>query len=884
MIVTQNNPQTSTVKPEFINQNHWNEWIKSGVKPSVIAANVYTEIDPRKLDEVLNRNNKRRRKHSDKLVPAWVVRGIDPSTQEVTLLGVQAKPDNPEFKNGKNQKYIGASEYGAAPLFLRVDNSIYWLKILQDLSIPIIITEGAKKAACLLSNEYAAISIPGVSTCRKNGRLHQLIEQFCGFGRTFYLAFDNDIITKRPVQLALTNLARDLSATGSKVKVISLPEGDAKGVDDYIVANSVEAFDRLIIQSQTIEEWKEQNDFDWAARQEQIKNKKRSKLARAVEAIQQAWGGFLKWNELTQSPELSNEELLIDELKVKIALELDMDVQKEDSVTSIKYLSRQHSYHPIKEYLQDVAESYKDVDLSIIDKLSSELFGNSSPICDIYMRRFLIGAVARIMKPGTKMDNAVILHGAEGIKKSTFWSSLFGEDWFSDSMDDSNVKDEKMLIHQYWCLEWSEFSTVYKRKDIEALKKFLAQREDSFRRPYDRGISKHKRSCVFVGTTNSPEVLQDATGRNRRFWVINVNQEIDIAKLEKMRDRIWAAAYHCWQRGDIHYIPEKSHEAMLQDKENEQFKVSHPWQELIYSFLLGKQQTYLAEIFDFLQIEPGRREARHERLIRDCLKVLGWEATEERGAINGTRPRLWKKNQIKNDYLGGQVGQDCHNLDSEEVSACPPNVPPAHPSKTGGTDLLEINPVPLHPTTCPTTPQVGQVVGSPKEPSDTGSDSPIPPAHLNNQNQIKNNSGNKTDDPLKKLPEPKTYELQGIVHKWKCDFIPKRKCKKHTQVEFIYTFPDGDTISHQEKITGGVSEMEVIAHRNMQIFECEAMKVNDITCTVLDVMSDKWITGCTLTGLPKPPVATFYYFKSPDGKMLKVAGEDEFKVVRANET
>ena len=399
MIIAQTRIEREICKPEYIATKHWDEWVKSGIKPSIIAANIYTEFDARQLDEVLNRNNKRKWKHSDKLVPAWVVRGVDPETGELQLLGVQAKPDNPDIKNGKIQKYLGACVYGTSPLFLKVDDYDYWLKIIRDLGIPIIITEGAKKAACLLSSGYAAISIPGVSTCRKKGKLHKLIKQFCGFGRLFYLCFDNDVITKRPVQLALEGLARDLAATGSKVMVVSLPEGDVKGVDDYIVANSSEAFEKLIAHAQTIEEWKEDNDLSWSAKQEQIKNRKKSKLARAVETIQTAWGNFLRWNELTQLPELGSEQLEADELRVKIALELDMDVSKDDSVTAVRTLARQQCYHPIREYLEDVAESYKDVDLSILDNLSTELFGNDSEICNIYMKRFLIGSVARMMRP-----------------------------------------------------------------------------------------------------------------------------------------------------------------------------------------------------------------------------------------------------------------------------------------------------------------------------------------------------------------------------------------------------------------------------------------------------------------------------------------------------
>ena len=450
--------------------------------------------------------------------------------------------------------------------------------------------------------------------------------------------------------------------------------------------------------------------------------------------------------------------------------------------------------------------------------------------------------------------------------------------------------DEKMLIHEFWCLEWSEFATVYKHKDIEALKKFLAQKNDSFRKPYERGISKHKRSCVFVGTTNNPEILQDPSGRNRRFWIINVNQEIDTAKLEKIRDQLWAAAYYCWKRGDIHYIPERSREACLQDKENQQFKASHPWQEIIESFLVGREQTYIGQIFDLLEIEKGRREARHERQIRECLKIIGWEASSERGyGPNGSRPRLWKrKNQKENSFFNGQVDL---NL-SGDVRTRFFVDPPIDPLKIQMDLLNSENDVcqdihtdpPIDPPTDPLLlldQVVDQVVDQPEIPSTEEYSPTDPPDHQKVENK-KDISPQEIDDPLKKLPEPRIYELQGISGKWRCDFVATRKCKKHTTVNFTYTFPDGDTISHSEKITGGVSEMEVIAHRNMQIFERETIRVNGITCTVLDAMTGELVEGCTLIGLPKLPEATFYYFKSPSGQVLKVVGEDEFKVVHPN--
>lgn len=204
--VAQTTPQTNNKRnnitsnhntgiPEHIDKKHWDEWIISGVNEKIIAKNVRTIKDALEVDKLLNRNNKSRWKHSNNLTPAWAVSGVDPQTGESTLLGVQVKPDTPILnKQGKLQKYLSASDYQLAPLFLDTGVEGFWQEIINDKSKPIIITEGAKKAAAGLSIDYITISVPGVSTCRKDGRLHDLLKLFIGFGRTCYLCFDNDIV------------------------------------------------------------------------------------------------------------------------------------------------------------------------------------------------------------------------------------------------------------------------------------------------------------------------------------------------------------------------------------------------------------------------------------------------------------------------------------------------------------------------------------------------------------------------------------------------------------------------------------------------------------------------------------------------------------------
>ena len=260
--------KTTTGCPSNLCERHYQEFLSSGISQSIIEKNFRTINDAREIDELLNRNTKSRSKHSEHLVPAWAVTGIDPKGWERHVRCVQVKRDFSEVcKDGKPKKYLGATDYDAAPLFLETDDPDYWHKVYEDLSIPLFITEGAKKAAAALSILLACISIPGVSTCRKLGRLHEKIRMFCKFGRTIYLAFDNDVMQKQSVQQALIAMGRDIAALGAKVMVIQLPPGEAKGMDDFIAQHGEEEFKKLVDSALTIEEWREQLQKNWETEQ-----------------------------------------------------------------------------------------------------------------------------------------------------------------------------------------------------------------------------------------------------------------------------------------------------------------------------------------------------------------------------------------------------------------------------------------------------------------------------------------------------------------------------------------------------------------------------------------------------------------------------------------
>ena len=168
--------------------------------------------------------------------------------------------DNPELeeKGGKTKqvaKYLGAQ--GSA-------NRLYFApgispEQLQDVTIPIAITEGEKKALALsrLSRyetdllRWIAIAIAGVwnwrgtrgkTTGPKNQRVDVMgpipnLDRIEWRDRTVLIIFDANVHTNEDVKWARSGLCRELTTRGAIVKLVNLPEDDqVNGVDDLLAA------------------------------------------------------------------------------------------------------------------------------------------------------------------------------------------------------------------------------------------------------------------------------------------------------------------------------------------------------------------------------------------------------------------------------------------------------------------------------------------------------------------------------------------------------------------------------------------------------------------------------------------------------------------------
>ncbi|MGF2037314.1 MAG: plasmid replication protein, CyRepA1 family [Nostoc sp. CmiVER01] len=244
----------------------------------------------------------------------WWCNGVDPLNNYALMMWGCFKPDHPRRDRQKIHKFIKYEHPyrdETRAFFLLVPNRI-WVKVSnrsgipiteEDLqhpggfwywvwrhNVPVTIVEGVKKAGALLTAGYAAIAIPGVNAGYRTpqeedkgqgagGRGENLspllpapcspaypigkpflipdLKHFATQGRIVNICFDQDNKpeTVQRVRTAISRMGRLLVNEGCEVRVIDLPLGAEKGVDDFIVAHGQPAFDALYNTAVALELW-----------------------------------------------------------------------------------------------------------------------------------------------------------------------------------------------------------------------------------------------------------------------------------------------------------------------------------------------------------------------------------------------------------------------------------------------------------------------------------------------------------------------------------------------------------------------------------------------------------------------------------------------------
>ena len=244
--------------------------------------------------------------------------------------------------------------------------------------------------------------------------------------------------------------------------------------------------------------------------------------------------------------------------------------------------SQTHAFNEVQDFLRGLVwDGTPRLDALFVDYLGAE----DTPYTRAVSRKAFAAAVARAMEPGCKFDNMLILCGPQGIGKSTLLDKM-SKGWFNDSIRTFEGKEASELLQGVWLVEIAELD-AFRRTDVARIKQFLSLRADRFRAAYGRNVKELPRCCVFFGTCNQMEFLQDTTG-NRRFWPVNVGEHPHPLNVwDDLTDdviaQLWAEAKAYWMMGEPLYLTGDIEQAAV--KAQEEHRETSPHEGLILDFV-----------------------------------------------------------------------------------------------------------------------------------------------------------------------------------------------------------------------------------------------------------------------------------------------------------
>jgi len=292
-------------------------------------------------------------------------------------------------------------------------------------------------------------------------------------------------------------------------------------------------------------------------------------------------------------------------------------------------------FHPVREYLNGLKWDGRPR----IAQWAKTYLGAEKDVECLFAKMWLISAVARIKRPGEKVDTAIILEGGQGEKKSTALGNLLPtRDWFADRMSDIGTKDSLQECNGVWIVEIAEFDAHIKGREAGKVKAFMSSASNRFRLPYGHMVMDFPRQCVFAGTTNKTNYLQDETG-SRRFWPIECGV-IDADGIKAVRDQLWAEAVHEFDRGTPWWIVDDENGKAARKEQEARYEPG-AWDDSIAVWLTENKKTdvSVAEVLiNCLDKPPQMWQQRDANAVVKALSHLKWKQYR----VSGSGSRRYK--------------------------------------------------------------------------------------------------------------------------------------------------------------------------------------------------------------------------------------------------
>lgn len=309
-----------------------------------------------------------------------------------------------------------------------------------------------------------------------------------------------------------------------------------------------------------------------------------------------------------------------------------LTLRKNESRDTIRNVALYTRYNPVVDYLTGlrwdgcprlqggVWES------DTVPPLSTEYLGApDDPIFGIFLTKWHIAAVVRAFRPGIKADCMVIFESPQGRFKSTYlrtMATIDGHEYFTDGIGDIGNPSSIMLLQGCWIVEVAELAGL-SRKETDIVKAWLSRTTDRYVPKYEGEPREVPRNYIVAGTHNPSGhgYLKDPTGA-RRFWPVPITR-VDLPRVERDRDQIWAEAVHLYHAGVKWWLTadeERQADALTADR-----KIDDPWASKIDDAVKGMPTVTLAAVITALQVPIAQQSELTAKRISEHLKAAGFE-------------------------------------------------------------------------------------------------------------------------------------------------------------------------------------------------------------------------------------------------------------------
>jgi len=357
------------------------------------------------------------------------------------------------------------------------------------------------------------------------------------------------------------------------------------------------------------------------------------------------WAGRLRYNEFREEDEVHDcgaWRPLVDVDDVSLCRWVSdvyhLDYRTGSAREQVMLACNAHRAHPVREYLDGLEW---DGVPRLADWLTDCLGVERSAASQAVGRAWLVSMVARVRRPGCKVDTVPVLIGKQGARKSSSLAALMPDpSWFAASFIDLRSKDMYQILRGKWLIELAEFEQFSGKHDAAAIKSYVTGAIDTYRASYGKRTRDVPRQTVMCGSTNAREFLVDASGA-RRWWLIETG-ECRPDRVEAQRDQLWAEADALHRAGTPWWLGEADATAAAELVEaSDRYFVDDAWDVPIRAWLAqANRETTVAEVLEqALRIVPKDQGRGEQMRVAAVLQRLGWlKHKPHRGSVVWRRP------------------------------------------------------------------------------------------------------------------------------------------------------------------------------------------------------------------------------------------------------